>query len=85
MLSYQFEPKSENITEEDRAEPMQARLLLDVSEWYVFLFFCSCLIFFFRYAVIFKCYCCLCCLLIFGFILTKALVAKFTTFLEGII
>ncbi len=47
MLSYQFEPKSENITEEDRAEPMQARLLLDVSEWYVFLFFCSGLIFFF--------------------------------------
>ncbi len=44
-IAYQFEPDwdPENISEEDRAEPVQARLLQDVSEWYVF-FVCCCLI-----------------------------------------
>ncbi len=43
-IAYQFEPgwDAENISEEDCAEPVQARLLEDVSEWYVF--FCCCLI-----------------------------------------
>ncbi len=39
-IAYQFEPDwdPENINEEDHAETMQARLLQDVSEWYVFVF-----------------------------------------------
>ncbi len=39
-IAYQFEPDwdAENISEEDRAEPVQAWLLKDISEWYVFLF-----------------------------------------------
>ncbi len=51
-IAYHFEPDCdpENISEEDRAEPVQARLLIIIiffSEWYVvvlFLFVCSCLI-----------------------------------------
>ncbi len=39
-IAYQFEPDwdPENISEEDCAEPVQAWLLQDSSEWYVFLF-----------------------------------------------
>ncbi len=37
-IAYQFGPEwdPENINEKDRAEPVQAQLLQDVSEWYVF-------------------------------------------------
>ncbi len=37
-IAYQFGPERdpENISEEDQAEPVQAQLLQDVSEWYVF-------------------------------------------------
>ncbi len=42
-IAYQFGPEwdPENISEEDRAEPVQAQLLQDVSEWYVFLYVVS--------------------------------------------
>ncbi len=55
-IAYQFEPDwdPENIIEEDHAEPVQARLLQDVSEWHVFFLLLSHT---FRYAVICKCYC----------------------------
>ncbi len=56
-IVYQFVPDrdTENISEEDHAEPVQARLLQDVSEWYVFLG--GFLSHTFRYSVICKCYC----------------------------
>ncbi len=39
-IAYHFEPDwyPENISEEDRVEPVQAQLLQDISEWYVSLF-----------------------------------------------
>ncbi len=42
-IAYQFEPDwdPENISEEDRAEPVQAQLLQDISECYVSLFVVS--------------------------------------------
>ncbi len=50
-IAYQFEPEwdPENISEEDHAEPVQAQLLQDVSEWYVF---CLLLSHTFRYVAI---------------------------------
>ncbi len=54
-IAYQFEPDGfpENISEEDRAEPVQARLLQHVSEWHVSMFVVSD----FTYTVICNCYC----------------------------
>ncbi len=45
-IAHQFEPEwdAEDISEEDLAEPVQAQLLQDVPELYVFLFVCCCLI-----------------------------------------
>ncbi len=55
-IAYHFEPDwyPENISEEDRVEPVQAQLLQDISEWYVSFLLLSHA---FKYAVICKCYC----------------------------
>ncbi len=52
-IAYQFEPEwdAEDVSEEDRAEPVQARLLM--GRFFFFFFFFHT----FRYAVICKCYC----------------------------